>query len=309
MDVLLRLMKSYFRKLRGRVLDADEENRGRGIIGGVAGREAEEDVEIGIDRLAEDLFKEVLERFQKRNPALRGIRVFSEHSPKGYGSEEPTILCYIDPFDGSDEYLKRIESSWYCAVTFTTPDWKPLAAGMFDILAGKLYLISEASEEYEPGKKVTTVITLRTEGEETAIPDPRTRVPSKEPAVLAAYMGRSQYLRPLVDMLGPLLPPEETRTRNFRQLTWHGKGGSFVYAWIAAGKLIAYIMPNEPVSEILPGWGFAALAGFPILVMGEDGLWVQFNPAVHGKQERVPALIAACTSGMAQDVVRLISQP
>ena len=306
MEALLRLLKAYFRRLRVAVLNADEENRGRGVIGGVAGRETAEDVEVEIDRMAETLFREVLERFQGRYRALREVRVFSEHFPEGYGSEQPTILCFIDPFDGSDEYLKRIESSWYCAVTFTSPDWKPLAAGMVDILAGKIYLIGEGSEEYEPGKRVTTVITLRSEGEEVATPDTRVRVPGTEPAVIAAYMGRSKYLRPLVDMLGPLLPPEETRRRNFRQLTWHGKGGSFVYAWIAAGRLIAYIMPNEPVNEILPGWGFAALAGFPILVMEEDGSWTPFSPAIHGQQTRVRALIAACTEGMARDVIRLI---
>jgi hypothetical protein len=307
-EPLLRLMEQYFRTLRELVLEADLDDIGRQVVGEVAGREAAEDVRVGIDEIAEDLWKQMIGQFQSHNPDIR-IRVVSEHYPEGYeGGEEPTVLCFLDPFDGSDEWLKRIESSWYSVMTLSTPDGKqPLAAGMLDILAGKIYLISQDSEEYEPGKKKVTVIVIgKRQKVTTGRPDPRTKIPSREPAVIAAYMGRSKYLRPLVEMLERLLPPEETRKKNYRQLTWHGKGGSFVYAWLAVGKLILYIMPNEPTSEILPGWGFASLAGLSLLVK-DNGGWHEFNPAVHGKQERVPALIAACTAGMAQDAMKLLT--
>ena len=76
---------------------------------------------------------------------------------------------------------------------------------------------------------------------------------------------------------------------------------------LAAGIILAYVMPNEPVSEIMPGLGFALLAGYPVKIMQEDGLWVRFDPAQHGRQERVRALVAACTPGLAQDLVKLIA--
>jgi hypothetical protein len=89
-------------------------------------------------------------------------------------------------------------------------------------------------------------------------------------------------------------------------ITWHGKGGSFIYAFVAAGIFSAYAMPNEPVSEILPGLAFAELAGFPVLVREEDGSWVPFSIRAHGTRERVPFLVVACTKELAEEMIRSI---
>lgn len=294
MSALVVLMESFFRRLRIAVLNADEQGYGREITGPVPGREASEDVEVEIDVRALLLFHEILEGLRVTYPDLDGIRVYTEHHPEGEGSDNPKIRCYLDPFDGSDEYLKGLESSWYSAVTFVDANFKPLAAGMLDILAGKMYFAT---------REGVWVLFLRTETRRSVTPDRTLKIPF-EGGALAAYMGKAKYLLPLVRMLGSLLPDPDTKAKHFKQLSWHGKGGSFVYAWIAAGKLLGYVMPNEPVSEILPGWGFAAFAGFPIFVLQDDGQWVEFNPAVHGEMDRVPALVAGCTQGLAQDVIR-----
>ena len=48
MELLLDLFHDYFRRLHQVVLDADEEDSGREILGTVEGREASEDVEIKV---------------------------------------------------------------------------------------------------------------------------------------------------------------------------------------------------------------------------------------------------------------------
>ena len=76
----------------------------------------------------------------------------------------------------------------------------------------------------------------------------------------------------------------------------------------AAGVFSFYVMPDEPVDEILPGLAFAELVGFPVLVREGTGNWVQFDIRSHGELKRVPFLVVACTNDLAAELTAAVDQ-
>ena len=295
MELLLDLFHDYFRRLHQVVLDADEEDSGREILGTVEGREASEDVEIKVDEVAYKLFADVLAEYQVDNAGLLNTWVRHEHDHAGYGTINPTIRIDLDPIDGSDEYLRRIRNSVYSVVCARDADTlRPLAAATLDVHAGMVYSVGQdgiLSIEFLRSERVITVSLAG----HTALADTG--------VVGAVYVGRMSYLSPWMAALQEVLSRPE-----HAGIALHGKGGSFVYAFIAAGVFSFYAMPDEPVDEILPGLAFAELAGFPVLVREGAGNWVQFDVRSHGRLKRVPFLVAACTNELAAELTAAVDQ-
>ena len=299
-QVIQELIDLFFQRLQPYVIDADRSDRGRHVLGGVPGRGEDEDVEVGIDQDAYRMFgvegggvlAEVRQKYPD-SPELERVRVYTEHHPGGWGSDDPLLRIDLDPIDGSDEYLRRIRNSVYSAVSIRDATTRsPMAAGMLDIYSNVAYL-------GRPGAGATTRF-LDTWQELDALPLPHTSM-SQDGVVIAAYFGRARYLLPWVEAFRDAASRPE-----HAGITWHGKGGSFVYALIAAGVFSAYAMPNEPVSEVLPGLAFAEMAGFPVLVREDDGSWVPFDIRNHGLLDRVPFLVAACTDQLASEIAASI---
>ena len=295
MELLLELFHDYFRRLHQTVLDADEDNSGRGILGTVEGRESSEDVEIGIDEVAYKLFADVLAEYQADNPGLLNAWVRHEHDHGGSGTTNPDIRIDLDPIDGSDEYLRKIRNSVYSVVCARDAETlQPLAAATLDVHGGMIYSAGRdgrVSIEFLRSGRVTTADLAG----HTALADTG--------VVGAVYVGRMRYLTPWMAALQEILSRPE-----HAGIALHGKGGSFVYAFIAAGVFSFYVMPDEPVDEILPGLAFAELAGFPVLVREGTGDWVKFDIKSHGELERVPFLVVACTNELADELTAAIDQ-
>ena len=276
-------------------MDADEDNFGREILGTVEGREVSEDVEIKIDEVAYKLFSDVLLDYQSDNVSLLNVWVRHEHDHKGSGAANPEIRIDLDPIDGSDEYLRRIRNSVYSVVCARDADTlRPLVAATLDVYGGMIYSAGSdgrVSIEFLRTGRVTTV-------------DPASHTALADTGVVgAAYVGRMRYLIPWMGALQEILSRPE-----HAGIALHGKGGSFVYAFIAAGVFSFYVMPDEPVDEILPGLAFAELAGFPVLVREGTGIWVQFDIRSHGELERVPFLVVACTNELAAELTAAVDQ-
>ena len=295
MELVLELFQDYLRRLHQVILDADEEDSGREILGTVDGREASEDVEIKIDEVAYRLFADVLAEYQANNFSFLDVWVRHEHDHKGSGVSNPKIRIDLDPIDGSDEYLRRIRNSVYSAVCARDADTlKPLAAATLDVHGGMIYSVGQdgrVSMEFLRSGRVTTVDLAG----HTALADTG--------VVGAVYVGRMRYLTPWMEALQEILSRPE-----HAGIALHGKGGSFVYAFIAAGVFSFYVMPDEPVDEILPGLAFAELVGFPVLVREGIGNWVQFDIESHGELERVPFLVVACTNELASELTDAVDQ-
>lgn len=290
MGELLELAEGFCREVIDLVLDSADEGQGRQTTGDVPGRESSEDVEVGIDGLCEALFQSWVERYPELN-----IRIISEHRPDGYGSEDPDILCYLDPFDGSDQYRKGIREAWFSVFSFVKPDGTSLAGACVDILAGQLYLTD--------GKREITRVSLRSEQRVNV--SPRKEVTLSSESVVAAYKGKWRYFDPWVLNLNRLFSQEE-----LAGVTHTGNGGAYVYAFLAAGVFSAYIMFGEPTDEITPGAAFVQAAGLQLFAV-VDGELKSFHPIL-GPQDaelldeggRVEFFIAVPTKGLAEHIVQ-----
>lgn len=290
-DVLDRLMETYFRRLRQYALQADEDDTGRIVTGETPFRPASEDVQAEVDAQAEGLFLETLRQFQREVPGLQRVAVHSESHPNGnpaaYVGDAPQYRVYLDPIDGTDEFLRGLDTSLYSAMSWFTGDGQPVAAGTYDVWADKVYLA-------RPGG---ATLVFGSGARKALRPAQAKRLP--EQGVVLGYLGRWKYLAPWVRGMSPLLAADGAKG-----LTLHGKGGSFVYGFIGSGKALCYVMWDEPVSEILPGLAFAQLVGFPVLVRKRNGSVTPFSLREHGGLDHVPALVTACTEELARAIIR-----
>lgn len=92
----------------------------------------------------------------------------------------------------------------------------------------------------------------------------------------------------------------------------YGGGGAYIYGFLASGAIDAYVMFNEPISEIIPGLPLALAAGCTVVSVNEDGSYTdfKFNPNdLRGNHElysegSVPLFIAAATTEIRDEVIR-----
>ena len=254
--------------------------RGREIVGDVINRP--EDIEIGIDRVGEDILERLLKKHNLK------ATIFSE--PEGRDIEngdDPDFYGSIDPFDGSVLYLRGFEHNWYSALSFYDKERKPIVTGIADILNQKLYL-SDENENY--------VLNINSGQKKKITPSSRKKL--TEPLVLASYVMSSQYSSKFLDIFGDLIKKMHPKALLYPQ------GGSFIYAYLASGLIDAYVMFDEPRSEIDPGFPIAKKAGCEVVSVDSDGIYEDYK-FIPGKQhDKVDLLIAASTPELRNALIR-----
>jgi len=273
-DLLIEYLTETTREVRKKAAKGE----GRQILGEVINRP--EDIEIGIDRVGEEILEELLKKHNVKatifsEPEARDI----ENGDHLYGS--------IDPFDGSVLFLRGFEHNWYSALSFYDKERKPIATGITDILNGKFY-ISDKDGNY--------IIDMNS-GQKKKI-SPSSRKSLKEPIVLASYLMSSQYSSKFLDIFEDLI-------RNFHpKALFYPQGGSFIYAYLASGLVNAYVMFDEPRSEIDPGFPIAKKAGCSIVSVDSDGTYKDYE-FVPGKQhDKVDLLIATATPELRDELIK-----
>ena len=298
MSVLAGPLEIYLRRVASQILDLARTGRGMDIVGAVPGRPPAEDVEIEVDRVCQGLLEQWC-----RETGIE-MEIYSEH-----GTVRPTgntvlgasfhrraplrYLVAADPFDGSGLFQRGLAAEWWSVLSiYDIRTLEPVCGGAVDILRREIYLAEG---------DMVTLVSLETEG----------RVPLGVPnkpaldgqTVIATYMMDPSYLLDWVGKAGALLSALVDRFPSVR--LWPN-GGSCIYPWLARGLVHAYVMFNEPRSEIDPGLAFARAAGYPLFSVQEDGVLkpYQFIP---GKQaERVPFFIAACNKELSEEIVKEI---
>lgn len=288
--LLLELTEQFCREICVYVRDLAEQRQAREILGVVEGREVTEDVYVGIDKQCQNMFWEKCQEF-----AARGLRVqiVSEHPLEvdQHQPEDPNVICYIDPFDGTDQFLKGIWEAWYSVFSFATPEGQDLVGGCVDIIAGIMYTANVL--EPEPEQRIKRVF-LNSGRLEFVTPSRVAELPAD--GVVASYKGKWRYLDPWMMMVASWFGQER-----FRGVTHYSWGGSFVYALLAAGVFLAYIMVREPTDEIRPGRAFVAAAGLFLASVTETGVLRRFRWA---QRRRVRFFIAAANENLARSVIR-----
>ena len=253
--------------------------QGREILGSVINRP--EDVEIGIDRVGEEILESLLKKYELN------ATVFSE--PDGRDIKvggEPEFFGSIDPFDGSVLFLRGFEHNWYTVLSFFDKERNPICCGVGDILNEKLY-VSDESGNY--------VSDLKTGKRSEIIPSKRKKL--TEPLVLASYLMSSQYSTKFLDIFGDLLKIMHSKALVYPQ------GGSFIYAFLAAGLVDAYVMFDEPRSEIDPGFMIAKKAGCPVVTIDVDGSYKDYEFLPGRQHDKVDLLIASSTPELRDELI------
>ena len=267
-----------------------KEGLGTEVLGRVPGRPESEDVEIEVDRICDELLHERLLKVGV------GVDIFSEHGTRHTGGETSSTeyLIAVDPFDGSGLFSRGLPAEWWSVLTFFGAEDQPTPSGggAVDVLRRELYLAEE-------GK--VTVTSLGDQSRAEVFPSKKTRM-DKE-TVIAAYLMNPSYMTSWMGMASGLLAHLGHSLPEVR--IWPN-GGSCIYPWLAKGLVHAYVMFDEPRSEIDPGLAFPWAARYPVYSVEPEGKLepYRFHP---GRQaDRVPFLIAACTEELAEEIVSAI---
>jgi hypothetical protein len=85
-------------------------------------------------------------------------------------------------------------------------------------------------------------------------------------------------------------------------------GGSCIYPWLARGLVHAYVMFDEPRSEVDPGLAFPWAANFPVYSVSQNGALEPYVFAPGDQAGRVPFFVAACSPQLAAEIVQHILQ-
>jgi len=253
--------------------------QGREILGPVINRP--EDIEIGIDRVGEEVLEKLLKKYELN------ATVFSE--PDGRDIKvggEPEFFGSIDPFDGSVLYLRGFEHNWYTVLSFFDKEKNPICCGVSDILNEKFY-ISDDSENY--------VLDLKTGKKSKIIPSQKRKL--TESIVLASYLMSSQYSTKFLEIFGDLIGNMHSKALVYPQ------GGSFIYAFLASGLVDAYVMFNEPRSEIDPGFMIAKKAGCSVVTIDVDGSYKDYEFVPGRQHDKVDLLIASSTPELRDELI------
>ncbi len=274
------LLTEYLTEITKKVRQKAAKGEGREIIGDVINRP--EDIEIGIDRVGEDILARLLKKYNLK------ATIFSE--PEGRDIENgdhPDFYGSIDPFDGSVLYLRGFEHNWYSALSFYDKERKPIAAGIADILNQKFYLT---------GKNENYVLNINNGQKKKITPSSRKKL--TEPLVLASYVMSSRYSSKFLDIFGDLIRKMHPKALLYPQ------GGSFIYAYLASGLIDAYVMFDEPRSEIDPGFPIAKKAGCQIVSVDSDGIYEDYKFIPGEQHGKVDLLIATSTPELRNALIR-----
>ncbi|TSC95118.1 MAG: hypothetical protein CEN87_130 [Parcubacteria group bacterium Licking1014_1] len=283
MKQLLDLTRKYLKEVISAVNAHAEGKTGRGFLGLVAGRPKTEDVKIELDEICENIFKKLLKK------SKLPVRVFSEHGT--YGSSFPEYFCSIDPFDGSALYLRGLRAEWYSVLSFFDLDGVPLAGGTADILQKRIYLADGEKNKCFFFDKRGRISVLSRPKKETF--DNQT--------ILSAYLMAPKYLLPWAERMKKLL-------EKFQGIFIWPNGGAGIYHMIAEGKVDAYIMFDEPRSEIDPGLAFAQVSGFPVVSVRDDWTCENYQFLPDRQSERVPFFITAATYELILAILKKVKE-
>jgi len=275
---LKNLLVEYLVETTREVKKIAAQGKGRQVLGETINRP--EDLEIGIDRAGEEILEKLLKKHRIK------ATIFSEPEDRDIknGGE---IYGSVDPFDGSMLYLRGFEHNWYTALSFFDKKRNPLCCGIADIINEKYY-ITEGNGNY----------LVSMDGEKKKKIEPATRKKLTEPIVLASYIMSSQYSPKFLDIFGDLV-----RNMHPKGL-FYPHGGSYIYSFLASGLIDAYVMFNEPRSEIDPGFPIAKNAGCQIVSVDSDGNYQDYQFIPGGQHGKVDLLIATSTPQLRDQLIK-----
>ncbi len=216
-----------------------------------------------IDQTGENILKQAI-----RDAHVSAV-LFSETTPEPLeftNGEFEKIYIFQDPFDNTSQYKRGLDTPPYSVVGIYDGKGQPLSAVSVNIKEEKAY-ITEAGEVY--------LLDLKTkEKKKITRPEPEIVSLNDKGSTLASFVGEKEYSEKFFEDFGNFIHSE---ARDKKAFLYTG-GGAYIYGDLAARTVDAYVMRNEPLSEIIPGLALALLAGCKVgSINPETGVFEEFS--------------------------------
>ena len=285
-----KVLLSYAQKAIPLLRDMVRKGEGKQVLGSVPGRL--EDEQLSIDADGEHILTNVI-REEKVSPAF----VFGEHNDYPLGNGESRLFFTIDSFDNTSQYKRGLDTPPYTVVGAYDKDGNRLGAVIGDIKDRKAYVNINGENflwDLESGERKKITKSERTTTTDAQI-------------TIATYLGSNEYSKEFLRFFGPMIEGMAPKG------VLYGGGGSYIYGLMAAGAVDAYVMFNEPYSEIFTGLPIALAAGCTAVSVNlETGQIeelkfepekIKANPEIY-KNGTVPLYIAAATPEIRDEIIR-----
>ncbi len=260
--------------------------QGKQPLGEVRFRPGEE--QLLIDVAGESILASVVR--EHRLPA----EIIGEHNTNTPLGREVEVLVDLpqDPIDNSSPYKRGLDILPYSVVgAFDHKTGAPIGGVIVDILGNKIYRSTPTKntvKDVETGKIEELSVSKRTSMGDKDI-------------TIASFVSEKEYFLPFARNFGPMM--EAFHRKGFL----YPGGGAFIYALIASGAVDAYVMMNEPRSEIDPGVAFLLNGkGKAASVDPETGKKTpyKFDPSLTSSGS-VPFFIAYAQEEIANQIIQL----
>lgn len=285
------VMEQYVERVLPSLYTMVTRGQGKEDLGSVPNRP--EESQLLIDSVGQDMLRNIT------RDADLPAHILGEHGRQDLaGNSENYVHFAQDPLDNTSQHKRGLPGGIFSVVSSYDQQHNPIGGVVIDIKAKKAYMNinGEASLVYfeidEPTQtaRVLEKETISRSQRETLI-DPN--------ATLSTFLGEKEYSLPFLKDFNKLLSVLPRKTFTFAE------GGAFIYGLLASGTVDAYVMRNEPRSEIDPGFAIAKLAGCTIVsVDPETGEFEDYNFVPDLNEDVVPLFIAAATSEIRDEIIR-----
>ncbi|MBI2031652.1 MAG: hypothetical protein HYT08_03490 [Candidatus Levybacteria bacterium] len=283
-----RVINDYARESIKALYPTVRRGEGKVIIGSVPGRP--EDDQLGIDSYGEDLLANLIRDIQL--PAI----VLGEHNPPTFTEfGQPQVIIPIDAFDNSSEYMRGLDTPVYTVVSAYSLDGKPIAGAVCNIRDRKAFIAHDGGV-YELDTEMPDHYSQVFASRRTTLKDDK--------ATIASYLGSKEYSLKFFKHFGKMIEDMPPKARLY------AGGGAFIYGLLANGSVDAYVMFDEPYSEIFPGFTLARSAKCTVVSVNPDGSYEEIkltpefyeNPQLY-VEGKVPFFIAAATPEIRDEII------
>lgn len=251
---------------------------------------------IDLDQPGETILKSVI-----REVPLTVV-LMSESTPEplelNKGATKP-VFDYEDPLDNSSPQKRGLDVLPYSVQGLFDECGNPLSSSIVDPIKRIAYInIGKENFLYD----------LETKERKPLHKSERTTLKDKN-STLASFLGEKEYSEKFFKYFGDMVHASDRE----RKAYLYAGGGAFIYGLLASGAVDAYIMFDEPLSEIIPGLALASAAGCTVVsVNPENGTYKNFKFDPNQLRENhklyaegtVPLFIAAATPEIRDELIK-----
>lgn len=209
------------------------------------------------------------------------------------------VFDYEDPLDNSSPQKRGLDVLPYSVQGLFDECGNSLSSSIVDPIKRIAYMnIGKENFLYD----------LETKERRPLHKSERTTLKDKN-STLASFLGEKEYSEKFFKYFGDMVHASDRE----RKAYLYAGGGAFIYGLLASGAVDAYVMFDEPLSEIIPGLALALAAGCTVVsVNPENGTYKNFKFDPNQLRENhklyaegtVPLFMAAATPEIRDELIK-----